>query len=409
MKITNVQSFLMSYKMPDPLKLSFWGGERTIVKRDAMLIKITTDIGLSGFAPGPAYERATKEIHEIIRPFLLCKNPLKWKEFNLKAEPETKKTYHAVEIALFDLVARYEGCALSELLGGRKRNRIKLYGSAGMYMSPENYAEEAVAIADMGFLAYKMRPGIGPENDLKTVELMRRATGPDMGLMVDAHTWWRMGNRSYRYEEIKNLANQMTAYNPVWLEEPLPPEDHEAYRKMRNQLKIKLASGEHEPDLDGFQDLINTKAVDFIQMDVLCQGGFRMAEKIFEGVQTQNLRFAFHSWGTTLEVLAAAHIGICWQEDVVEWLEYPCYSNEGRPGMYPFQLSDEILSEPLEINNGFLVVPDGPGLGMNINENVIEKYPFVPGPWSFFRLNAPPEIIAVTGDHSVKWVKGETG
>ena len=117
------------------------------------------------------------------------------------------------------------------------------------------------------------------------------------------------------------------------------------------------------------------------------------------------MKFAFHSWGTTLEVLAAAHLGICQPENVVEWLEYPCYSTQGRAGMYPFPLSDEILTEPLEIEQGYLVVPEGPGLGIDIDERVIEKYPFIPGPWSVFRLDSPPETIAVTGDHSIKWVK----
>jgi hypothetical protein len=75
--------------------------------------------------------------------------------------------------------------------------------------------------------------------------------------------------------------------------------------------------------------------------------------------------------------------------------------------MYPFPLSDEILTEPLEIEQGYLVVPEGPGLGIDIDERVIEKYPFIPGPWSVFRLDSPPETIAVTGDHSIKWVKGQ--
>jgi L-alanine-DL-glutamate epimerase-like enolase superfamily enzyme len=141
-------------------------------------------------------------------------------------------------------------------------------------------------------------------------------------------------------------------------------------------------------------------------MDVCCQGGFEMGRHVFDLVARRGLRFAFHSWGTTLEVLAAAHLGICWPESVVEWLEYPCHSNFGRPGMYPFQLADEILAEPLNIKGGDLLVPDGPGLGVEINETVIEKYPFIPGPWSIFRIDSPPETVAVIGDHSVKWIAG---
>lgn len=404
MKITEVEGILMSCPLPAPLSLPFWGGERTILKRDAMLIRVRTDSGLTGYAPGPAHERAAREIAEVIRPFLTGKDPRHWAEFKFDSDTEILKTYRAVEIALLDLTAKYEGSALSELIGGRKRDRIKLYGSAGMYMSPARFAEEAAAIAQLGFSAYKMRPALGPEQDLETVRLMRAAVGPDVGLMIDAHSWWRMGNRSYSRETVAELAKAMSAFQPTWLEEPLPPEDHAAYRKLRAARTIPIATGEHEHDEAGFMDLIETGAADWIQMDVCCQGGVAIGQRLFAAIARQGLRFAFHSWGTTLEVLAAAHLGICWPAHVVEWLEYPCYSNAGRPGMYPFPLADEVLSQPLAIERGDLIVPDAPGLGVEINESVIEKYPFISGPWSFFRIDSPPETVAVTGDHSLKWV-----
>jgi L-alanine-DL-glutamate epimerase-like enolase superfamily enzyme len=403
-KITEVHAFLMSYPLPEPMRLPFYGGERTILKRDAMLIRVRANNGLVGYAPGPAHERAAREIHEIIRPFLLGKDPRHWKEIKFTGDLEITKTYRAVEIALIDLAARFEGCALSELIGGRKRDRIKLYGSAGMYMSPARFAEEAVAIVAMGFAAYKMRPALGPERDLETVRLMRAAVGPKVGLMIDAHSWWRMGDRNYSVETVTQLTHAMAEYHPTWLEEPLPPTDHAAYQKLRAANLVPIATGEHEQEETGFQDLIETGAADYIQMDVCCQGGFAMGQRIFAEVEKKKLRFAFHSWGTTLEVLAAAHLGVCWPADVVEWLEYPCYSNSGRPGMYPFPLADEILREPLAIEAGDMIVPNGPGLGVAIDERVIEKYPFIPGPWSFFKIDSPPETVAVTGDHSVKWV-----
>src|SRR5438309_5018515 len=143
MKITEVRAFLMSCPLPEPMKMPFHGGERTIVKRDAMLIRVKTDTGLIGYAPGPAHERAANEIRRAIAPFLSGKDPRRWASLTFEADVETDKTYRAVEIALIDLAARFEGAALSELIGGRKRDRIKLYGSAGMYMSPVQFAQEA--------------------------------------------------------------------------------------------------------------------------------------------------------------------------------------------------------------------------------------------------------------------------
>ena len=166
MKIAKVEAFLLSSPLDEPLLLPFYGGERTILKRDAMLIRVTADNGLKGYGPGPAHERAEREINETIAPFLEGRDPAQWRTFEFPGELALQKTYRAVEVAVIDLAARFEGAPVSELVGGRKRDRIKLYGSAGMYMSPEEYADEAKAIADLGFTAYKMRPrprpGKGP-------------------------------------------------------------------------------------------------------------------------------------------------------------------------------------------------------------------------------------------------------
>lgn len=88
---------------------------------------------------------------------------------------------------------------------------------------------------------------------------------------------------------------------------------------------------------------------------------------------------------------------------MAEWLEYPCYSGNGGPGMYPFPLASEILKDPLEIERGDLIVPRAPGLGVGIDESVIERYPWVPGPWSYFHIASPPEKRAVESDHSIQW------
>ena len=409
MKIKKVHAFLLSYPFAEPLRLSFYGGERTILKRDAMLIRIDTDCGLTGYAPGPGSERARRDIERTIAPFLegrtLAEPDALRVQFldSFPHHPELGKLYGALEIALYDLIGKQRGVPVSELVGGRVRDRIRLYGSAGMYMSPEAYAMEAQAIADLGFRAYKMRPAMGPEKDLETVALMRLAVGPDFDLMVDAHTWWRMGDLSYDSAVVESLAESMAEYEIAWLEEPMPPDDHEAYLRLKEKDLVPLASGEHEPDEERFLDLFLTGSVDYVQMDVCCQGGFAMARRLFAEIARAGQRFAFHSWGTALEVVAAAQLGICWPETVVEWLEYPCYSSPVQAGMYPFPLAADILREPLRIDHGDLIVSRDPGLGVQVNEDVVERYPWIPGPWSLFRTDSPPETRAVTSDHSVKW------
>jgi L-alanine-DL-glutamate epimerase-like enolase superfamily enzyme len=409
MRIAGIRSHLLSYPFPEPIRLPFFGGERTIVKRDAMVIRVETDNGLVGYAPGPGSESAHRAIEDTIAPFLTGRtladpDALRVQFYQtIAGDPALAKVYGCVEIALYDITGKELGLPVSELLGGRVRDRIRLYGSAGMYMPPEAYAAEAAAVAALGFTAYKMRPALGPEQDMKAVRLMREAVGPDFDLMVDAHTWWRMGDRNYSLATVEQLARYMADYNICWLEEPLPPDDHAGYLALKEKDIVPLASGEHEPDEDAYFDLILTHAVDIVQMDVCCQGGFSLGRRLFAEIARQELRFAFHSWGTALEVIAAAHLGICWPDNVIEWLEYPCYSSPGRAGMYPFPLAAEILKDPLLLDHGDLIVSREPGLGVTIDESVIERYPWIPGPWSFFRTDAPAETRAVMSDHSVKW------
>jgi L-alanine-DL-glutamate epimerase-like enolase superfamily enzyme len=410
MRISKVQAFLLSYPLPQPLKMQYYGGERTIVKRDAMLIRIETEGGFVGYGPGAASEHWRDKIQTEIAAFLIGRVAVDPDALRVRfleqhgGDPELVKIYSCVEVALYDLVGRARKRPVSELLGGRVRDRIRLYGSAGMYMDPEGYAAEARLCQQMGFTAYKMRPAMGPDADLESVRRMREATGPGFGLMVDAHSWWRMGDRNYSQDTVEQLAAEMSEFDLVWLEEPLDPHNHDAYRKLKERDLVPLASGEHEPDEAGFLDLLVGPCVDYVQMDVVCQGGFGLGKRLFGALEAAGMRFAFHSWGTALEVIAAAQIGICWPESVVEWLEYPCYTTPERKFMYPWPLAEEILKSPLEIVNGDLVVPAGPGLGVDINEGVISKYPWIPGPWSYFTLISPNQTFAVTSDHSVKMV-----
>jgi L-alanine-DL-glutamate epimerase-like enolase superfamily enzyme len=409
MKIESVKAFLLSYPFEKPIELSYHGGDRSIYKRDAMLIRVATDNGLVGYAPGEATESARDKIDQVIRPFLEGRtigDPDALRVLFMTAagsDEVVAKTYCSVEIALYDIVGQSKGIPVSELLGGRVRDRIRLYGSAGMYMPPEKYAEEAAAIAGLGFRAYKMRPALGPERDFETVRLMREAVGPAFDLMVDAHTWWRMGDNSYDAAAVERLAEQFAEYEIAWLEEPLPPHDHEAYRRLKEANYVPVAAGEHEPNEIRYLDLIQTASVDYVQMDVVCQGGYPLARRLMPEIANMDLKFAFHSWGTALEIAAAAHLGVCWPESVVEWLEYPCYSTAKSPGMYPFPLASEILAEPLQIDSGDLIVSRDPGLGVKVDETVIERYPWIPGPWSSFTLHSPRETWSVSGDHSIQW------
>jgi L-alanine-DL-glutamate epimerase-like enolase superfamily enzyme len=388
MKIASVRAYLLSYPFEEPVRLPYWGGERVLHKRDAMFIKVDADNRLAGYAPGPGSEWARRAIEETIAPFLVDRvladpDALRVHFFEGPgADPQLAKLYCSVEIALYDLIGKVRGVPVSELLGGRVRDTIRLYSSAGIHMAPEACAEEAAAVAELGFRAYKTRPAHGPDEDLRAVRLIREAAAaPGFELMVDAHTWWCMGDRSYSQAAVDQLAQDMAAYDLAWLEEPLPPHDHAGYLRLKEKDLVPLAAGEHEPSESDYLDLILTQAVDYVQMDVCGQGGYAMGRRLFAEIVRQGLRFAFNSRATALDVIAAAHLGVCWPEYFIEYLEYPRYSVAGQTasggrGGNPFPLAAGILQEPLQIERGYLIVPRAPGLGVAVDESVVERYPW---------------------------------
>jgi L-alanine-DL-glutamate epimerase-like enolase superfamily enzyme len=135
-----------------------------------------------------------------------------------------------------------------------------------------------------------------------------------------------------------------------------------AYAALKEKDLIPLAAGAHLPDEDSYFDLIQADAVDYLQMDVCAQGGFQTARRLLSAALRQNMRFTLRTGGTDLDVLVAAHLGIGWEETIVEWLEYP------------FPPAARVLKEPLAIERGELLVPRAPGLGIEVNEDVIEQY-----------------------------------
>ncbi len=341
-----------------------------------MLVRIGSDQGLFGYAPAPPDAKCKQAIDHLIAPFLAGRTLVDPDALRILfqqgpgADAEISRVYGAVEIALYDLAGKAANMPVSELIGGRVRDRIRLYASGGLPQSfssflPDDYAAEASRARALGFRAYKMQAGGGEDRDLETVGMVREANGPDLDLMVDAQAWWNMGDRNYPPEAVERLAKEMAELEIRWLEEPLPFDDHEGYAELKALEVAPLSSGRHEPNELRFLDLIESRAVDYVQMDLISQGGYGTARRLFPDIARAGLRFAFHNRGTDLDTIAAAHLGVCWPESVVRWLEYP------------FPAGREILKTPLAIERGELHVPRGPGLGVDIDESVIWKYPYL--------------------------------
>jgi L-alanine-DL-glutamate epimerase-like enolase superfamily enzyme len=412
MIIQSVEPHLLSCPLPQPVCYEFYGGRRVVFKRDAMVICIRGEGGLVGYAPAAASEQTAKLIAKDIAPLLVgnvfC-DPAGFVSRTISSlGSKALAGAGAVEVALYDLWGKLEGCSITEFFGGRKQETVCCYGSAGMYQSAEAYAEEAAAVCELGFSAYKYRPALGPDEDLRTVELMRQALGSGVGICLDAHGWWRMGDKSYDPSTIETLARAIAPFGVTWLEEPLPVEDRSAYAGLRAKEIVPIAAGEHEHDLAGFELLVESGAVDVAQADVSHHGGFSGVAEIIRLCEKNEVTFAFHNWGTALETVVDALIGSCFCRETARWLEYPQYAHRDSRVMYPFPLSDELVPDAPVPENGEISLPDGFGLGVTVDESVFEKYPYLSGPWSTFELDSPPTKLALSGDHALAWAEDST-
>ena len=372
-----------------------------------MVVRIETQDGAVGYAPGPASEDAVRKIEKEIAPHLLGQklvDPSHFVEDMLDKYGDTIwSTAGAVEVALYDLWGKANQCSVTDFFGGRKQESVSCYGSAGMYQTAERYAEEAAAVCELGFEAYKYRPALGPAEDLRTVELMREAVTSEVGLCLDAHAWWRMGDRSYSPAIIEFLAEAIAMHEITWLEEPLPVEDRDAYANIKSLGYVDIAAGEHEKDFLGFRTLLGRDCVDIVQADVSHHGGFSGISKIIDLCERRFATFAFHNWGTALETVVDALIGSCFPRQTARWLEYPQYAHRDKRVMYPFPLSDELVPEAPVPAGGELPLPDGYGLGLEINEAVFSEYAYQKGPWSKFEIDSPKSTQYLSGDHAQTW------
>ncbi len=407
MIIKSIEPHLLSCPLPEPVIFRFHGGQRTIYKRDAMVVRIETQDGAVGYAPGPASEDAVRKIEKEIAPHLLGQklvDPSHFVEDMLDKYGDTIwSTAGAVEVALYDLWGKANQCSVTDFFGGRKQESVSCYGSAGMYQTAEKYAEEAAAVCELGFEAYKYRPALGPAEDLRTVELMREAVTSEVGLCLDAHAWWRMGDRSYSSAIVEFLAEAIAMHEITWLEEPLPVEDRDAYAKIKSLGYVDIAAGEHEKDFLGFRSLLGRDCVDIVQADVSHHGGFSGISKIIDLCERRFATFAFHNWGTALETVVDALIGCCFPRQTARWLEYPQYAHRDKRVMYPFPLSDELVPDAPVPVDGELPLPDGYGLGLEINEAVFSEYAYQKGPWSKFEIDSPKSTQYLSGDHAQTW------
>jgi L-alanine-DL-glutamate epimerase-like enolase superfamily enzyme len=405
MRLSDVSAHTLSSPIDPPQERHFLGGSRRLLKRDAVLVVVETADGAVGYAPAGASSSAMREyfddashsdfaglVEEEVAPHVLGEEIETAADLHVLVDeaglPPFLESQAAapLDVAFYDLLGKERGAPVYDLLadGGDVTTELPLYASAGMYMEPEGYAEQAKAIQDLGFGGYKYRPGLGIEEDLRTLELIREAVGPDMDVMIDAHTWWKLRDHSYSFEEVVELVNRMAEFDPYWLEEPVEPADDDAYTRLAEAVDVPLAGGESEETPAGLVRLAKTGAVSFLQGDVRHHRGFTGCWEAVEACVDRDVTYVPHQFGTQLGLVANAHLTAAAPGS--ELLECPVFG-EDTAGMYPFPLAEEILVDPLDVSEGTLTVPDGPGLGVEVDMDVLDRYPHIEGPWTEFHYD----------------------
>lgn len=403
MRIADVTAYELSSPIEPPDERSFYGGSRRILKRDIVLVRLDTPDGTVGYATAGASSSEMREyfedvdhgtvaeiIESVVAPVLMAE-PLEsigvaTERIHAELDLPTHLRWQiasAIDVALYDIEGKRRGMPIHELLAPDRTPdlEIPLYASSGMYMEPDGYAEQAAALREQGFVGYKYRPGGGPERDRRTIRRIRNAVDDDFEIMVDAHTWWKLGDRSYDVEQVVELLADFAQYDPYWIEEPVRPDAKDAYRTVATRTDLPLAGGESEHSPSGLRELADTGALAFLQPDVRHHGGFTGVWEIAQYCVGRDVRLVPHNFGTHLGLIANAHLVAAAPES--DLLEYPIFGTD-TDAMYPFPLATEILETSLDLSEGQLSVPTEPGLGVDIDLGVIDRYPPIDGPWTEF-------------------------
>lgn len=362
MKITEVRTYSLRYSLEVPFANSrVWSKART-----AGVVEILTDAGITGWGEGlHAPDRAALE------PGLVGRDPFDaeviWQDLYAQGWGDIAGM-SAVDIALWDIMGKALEMPVYRLLGGAFRERIPAYAS-GLFKKqvpdPQRaLVDEAKGYVDGGFGAVKMKIGFGPEEDVARVASVRGAIGDAVLLAVDANCGYDVGTAV-------DVGKRILDQDLLWFEEPISTDDVAGYGEVRRALRVRIAGGEMLRGRWAFRELIQTRGVDIVQPDISVAGGFTECRKIAALASTNHVRVLPHMWGTSIRLAATAH----WQATLPD---EPGALNPF-PSLFEFDLTEnglrtELAQEPIRAVEGCVPVPQGPGLGIEINRDVLEKY-----------------------------------
>jgi L-alanine-DL-glutamate epimerase-like enolase superfamily enzyme len=376
LRITDVKAFPVSFPIPPANRVAL--GIGTAIKRDAVVVKVTTDEGLVGWGEahhGRAHTTVAKLIETTLKQLIL----------NLEAHDVVgvwEKMYRyqlashgmgagaclamsGIDMALWDLRGKSLGLPLYRLLGGARRAIPAYAGGVSLgYQEPSLLVEEAKKSIDEGYKAIKLRVGDSVARDIARMRAVRKAFGDELEILTDA-------NIGYELEDVRRVMPAMDELGIAWLEEPFPAHDHRSYREAKGYGRTPLAAGENHYTRFEFDRVIEDGAITILQPDLSKSGGITECMRIAAMASAYKLQIHPHSSMTGLNMAATIHFLAAL--DNGGYFEGDVSKNN--------LFRDELTSRPYELARDGTVRPlEGPGIGVEVNEDFLKSHPVIEGP-----------------------------
>lgn len=378
MRIVSITTYDLQCAIDEP----FGWSQAWTPTRSLQLVRIDTDSGICGWgecnAPGTG-----DLIHTHLAPLLLDADPLLrsglWQRmFHALYNGGVQggiggSAISALDIALWDIAGKYLAQPVSMLLGGALRSRIPVYATGLYYRAqefPAKLLDEARAYVDMGYMGMKTKVGgLSRQDDVARVAALRKAVGDDIYLMVDA-------NQAFDAAAAIQWGQALQDLDLHWFEEPVHAGDLEAYARVRQALPgMTLAGGEVLRTRHECAAYATHHTVDILQPDVVNVGGITEMQRVIALADAMGLRIHPHVWGSPVMIAASLHLAatippVAPAHVTRPFVQEPVMEFDRTPN----PLREELVREPFDQQDGYVAVPEGPGLGIELEDTVLEQY-----------------------------------
>lgn len=380
MKITKTELLVLKspglYRNPE-------GAEEPAGPAYMGIVRVMTDAGITGYSDvetaatvakaaidAPRWSEAGVECFDGLASLIEGENPLEAERLWYKMyrgsiyygrRGVAIQAISAIDIALWDIAGKFYRQPIHILLGAKHRDRVRAYASTLFRPNPNAMKEAVRFYVGEGFTAVKFGWGVfgrDAAQDVRLVEAAREQLGAGNDLMID--TGWFVERTP---KQAVQVIRSLEPFRPFFVEEILHPEDYDGYRYVAGRVETPIACGEQEATEWGFEHLIKRGKVDIVQPDLSRCGGFTVGRKIVHMAERANVLVIPHSWSSDLLTAASLHLN-AYQRRAV-FVEF----NTSRG-----PLSRAMVKNPLQLADGCLRVPEGPGLGVEVNEQTLERY-----------------------------------